>query len=659
MHRRLPLILFVLTAGLVSGVAVSSADAGPAQFNPDPVAFGGQQVNTTSTVQTVTITNSGTTDMTVDGAGLTKDPSSANPGDFSLTNDTCPGATLTAGGGTSCSADVTFTPSSVGGESMQLDIATDAPSSPYAVQVTGNGTPAPVATLSAPGSVDVGNQKVGTSSSTSVHVTNSGNATLSITTISASDTTTGAGFGTAASVPSACVGMAPGDACDIPVSFAPTIAGALTGVLSISSNDPLSPTAVSLTGTGTVPQASVDASVSFATPRNVPQTKAVTLTNTGNAELDVDHATLNGDATFTNPGTGNCGNAHLQPGDSCSAQVTFLPTTAGTSNATVTFTDDDGSVTGSTQVVALQGNALLPNIQATPASVSFPDVALGRVTDVTHVMITNSGAADLTVSSLHLGGSAPGAFLLGKQTCIGPTIAPGGTCRVNLRFAPSKLGGRLATLVVANDAGPDLSVGLGGNGVAPADGSNLRSATSCEAVRLTWRPPDATGFSSMVLVRNARRYPRNPGDGVRVRHRTGVANDTAPRQFHTYRYALFAMYRSYNHARTFGSPGLRIKVHLGRICRPRDGGVISDLTPKVDWTKYAGTTSYAFILQRGSSTLLVRYPRKSFYQFARRWTYRHSQRSLAKGGTYHFYLYAYTRRHRNGLIIGHTTWTER
>ena len=33
--------------------------------------------------------------------------------------------------------------------------------------------------------------------------------------------------------------------------------------------------------------------------------------------------------------------------------------------------------------------------------------------------------------------------------------------------------------------------------------------------------------------------------------------------------------------------------------------------------------------------------------------------SLARGATYHFYLYAYTRTHRNGVIIGHTTWTER
>jgi hypothetical protein len=511
-----------------------------------------------------------------------------------------------------------------------------------------------------PTSVSFGGQKVGTTSSDStVHVTNAGDGDLVLDAVSASDTTVGSTGEFAVGSNGCGTDPVPAGGCDITVSFSPASAGPKTGVLSISSNDSASPAAVSLTGDGTVPQASVDASVSFATPRNVPQTKAVTLTNTGNAELDVAHATLAGDATFTNPGTGNCGAAQLPPGGSCSAQITFLPTTAGTSNATVTFTDDDGSVAGSTQVVDLQGNAQLPNIQATPSSVSFPDVALGRITDATHVIVENTGDADLTVSGLHLDGAAPKSFVLGKETCTGAAIAPSGTCTLNVRFAPRRLGGRLATLVVENDAGPNLSVGLGGNGVAPADASHLRAATSCESVLLTWRPPDAAGFRNMVLVRNASRYPRNPEDGVKVKHRTGRAIDRAPRQFHTYRYALFAMYRSYDHSRSYRSPGLRAKVHLGRICQPRDGGLIRDLTPKVDWTRYTGTTSYAFILQRGSSTLLVRYPRKSFYQFQRTWTYRHSRHSLVRGGTYHFYLYAYTHRHRNGVIIGHTTWTER
>jgi len=507
-----------------------------------------------------------------------------------------------------------------------------------------------------PTSVSFGDQKVGTTSSDStVHITNTGDADLVVATVSASDTTVGS-TGEFAVSSNGCGTVPPAGGCDITVTFSPASAGAKTGVLSISSN--AGAAVVSLTGNGAVPQASVDASVSFATPRNVPQTKAVTLTNTGNAVMNLTSPQLTGDATFTDSGTGNCG-AQIQPGGSCSAQITFLPTTAGTSNATVTFTDDSGSVAGSTQVVNLQGNALLPNIQANPTLVSFPGVALGRITNVRHVVITNSGNAGLTVSRLHLAGAAPRNFVLGKQTCTGPAIAPGGTCTVNVRFAPRKLGGRLATLVVANDAGPDLSVGLGGNGVAPADASHLRPATSCESVRLTWRAPDAAGFRNMVLVRNSKRYPRNPDDGVSVKHRAGLVNDKAPRQFHTYRYALFAIYRSYNHTHGYTSPGLRVKVHLGRICRPSDGGVIRDLTPKVDWTSYAGARSYAFILQRGSSTLLVRYPRRSLYQFPRSWTYHHARHSLARRATYHFYLYAYTRKHRNGVIIGHTTWTER
>ena len=61
----------------------------------------------------------------------------------------------------------------------ELDIATDAQSQPYAVQVTGNGTPAPVPTLELhPAACDSRQSvKVGTSTSnTTVHVTNSGGA---------------------------------------------------------------------------------------------------------------------------------------------------------------------------------------------------------------------------------------------------------------------------------------------------------------------------------------------------------------------------------------------------------------------------------------------------------------------------------------------------
>ena len=179
----------------------------------------------------------------------------------------------------------------------------------------------------APGSVDLGNVKVGTTSSgTTVQVTNTGNQPLSVTGASAPRTPRRV-LGSRCVATVALTPSRPGDSCTITVSVSPTVTGALTGVLSISSNDPASPTAVSLTATGTVPQASVDASVGFATPRNVPQTLPVTLTNTGNAELDVAHVSLDRRRDIHERRTGNCGGCTLHPGESCSAQIKFLPTT--------------------------------------------------------------------------------------------------------------------------------------------------------------------------------------------------------------------------------------------------------------------------------------------------------------------------------------------
>src|SRR6476646_222483 len=152
-----------------------------------------------------------------------------------------------------------------------------------------------------PTSVSFVDQKVGTTSSDStVHITNTGDADLVLATVSASDTTVGS-TGEFAVSGNGCGTVPPLGGCDITVTFSPASAGAKTGVLSISSN--AGATVVSLTGNGAVPQVSVDASVSFAPPRNGPQTKAVTLTNPGNAGMNLTSPQLTGDATFTDSGT--------------------------------------------------------------------------------------------------------------------------------------------------------------------------------------------------------------------------------------------------------------------------------------------------------------------------------------------------------------------
>jgi ASPM-SPD-2-Hydin domain-containing protein/centrosomal CEP192-like protein len=646
--------VFLLAVAFVSSVAVSSAAAGPVVFDPSPVTFGGQGVGTTSSPITVTLSNSGDSDVNVSGNGVsTTDPA------FAIQSDNCSGATLNPAGGAnpSCTVSVTFTPGQAQGYSAQLQVTSDAPTSPDLVSLTGTGTAAPAPALSAPASVDAGDQKVGTSSSnTTVHVQNTGNADLNVGTPSVSNTVSGSGFDIASNGCGAAV--APGNGCTITISFAPTSAGSKGAVLTIPSDDPASPAAVTLTGNGTMPQASVNGPISFATPRGVAQTQGVTLTNTGDAVLDVQGLRLIGGDSFTAIHTGDCGNAVLQPGGSCTAQVQYLPTTTGAETATLRFTDDSGSVAGSTQDVLLQGTVLVPGIQANPSTASFGHLVVGRISDGLKVTVKNTGQAKLTITRVNIGGVNYKSFVLRKNTCMGTGVAPGASCTVHVRFAPRKTGGKIGALVLESDARPKLQVPLSGSGNAPADATRLHTATSCGDVRLTWHVPDAAGFSRMVLVRNSHHTPRNAGDGAIVDHRASSALDKRPRQFHSYHYALFAAYRSYDRSRTYMSPGIDARVHLGRVCKPRDGGAISDLTPEADWTGYRGATSYAFILQHNGDTVLVHYTHRTSYQFRRSWVY-HGTHSFQRGRSYILYLYAYTRTRPNGRLIGHSAFSER
>jgi hypothetical protein len=55
----------------------------------------------------------------------------------------------------------------------------------------------------------------------------------------------------------------------------------------------------------------------------------------------------------------------------------------------------------------------------------------------------------------------------------------------------------------------------------------------------------------------------------------------------------------------------------------------------------------------------VHYVARSDFQIPSSWTYQRQRRQLARGGSYTFYLYAYTLRRPNGLAIGHSTWLEK
>jgi hypothetical protein len=95
--------------------------------SPSSLTFPSQALNTTSSAQTVTVNNTGSTAVSVSQIAAT--------GDFAETT-TC-GASIAAGA--SCTVSVTFTPTAAGNQTGSLTIASSAPNSPNTVSLTGTG----------------------------------------------------------------------------------------------------------------------------------------------------------------------------------------------------------------------------------------------------------------------------------------------------------------------------------------------------------------------------------------------------------------------------------------------------------------------------------------------------------------------------------------
>jgi len=227
--------------------------------------FGQQAVGTTSQPKPVTVTNSGTTSLTVDAV--------AASGDFAADASACTAQPVAAG--QACVINVTFSPTATGNRSGALTISSNAASSPDTVALTGTGV-APVIGVT-PGSLAFGTVPIGTvSSAQNVTVTNSGTSGLHVTGATASGP-----FAVSADGCSGGGAVAPGDSCQIGVQFAPAGTGPASGTLTISSDGGTA--AVALSGSGS-PSADLNVSIGAApnpVHRNKNLTYKITVHNAG------------------------------------------------------------------------------------------------------------------------------------------------------------------------------------------------------------------------------------------------------------------------------------------------------------------------------------------------------------------------------------------
>jgi hypothetical protein len=229
-----------------TGTAVPAPVAG---LTPATVPFGSLTAGTTSAPMSLMLSNTGNATLNITGIAI----AGANPADFAVaTGANACGTTLAAGA--NCSIYVTFTPAAASSFAATLQVTDNAAGSPQASALTGTGVapPAPAATF-APNPVAFASETIGaTSAATTVTLTNSGNATLTITGISIAGTNP-TDFATTTGSNACGSSVAAGASCNIYVTFTPAGAASYSATLSVADNAAASPQTVALTGSGLNP----------------------------------------------------------------------------------------------------------------------------------------------------------------------------------------------------------------------------------------------------------------------------------------------------------------------------------------------------------------------------------------------------------------------
>jgi sugar lactone lactonase YvrE len=420
------------------------------------LVFGSQEVGTSSPSQAVTLTNTGSLTLVVSNILL----GGANPDSFVFEN-TC-GSTLAAGA--TCVIHGHFAPTAAGPLTAVIYIDDTTTSGQQTITLSGTGYNPPAVTLSST-SLSFGGQEIETeSASKQVTLTNTGGATLGISTISV----TGANAPSFVFTHNCPTTLAIGDSCTIHGHFAPTAVGPQTAAVTITDNA-TNPTGsiqfITLTGTGDSPPAvSLSAtSLSFGTQQVETESASqdVTLTNTGGTALSLQSIAVTGAGASSFVIAHDCPTS-LAAGASCIIHGHFTPTTATTFAATVTITDN---AAGSPQTIGLSGTGTSEptTVSLSATSLAFPNQSVGTSSASQSVTLTNTSVSALDIASIVVTGPNASSFIFGNN--CGNTLAAGASCTIHGHFAPTIPGSLSASVTITDSAsGSPQTIALSGTG---------------------------------------------------------------------------------------------------------------------------------------------------------------------------------------------------
>lgn len=406
------------------------------------LSFGEQRVGTTATKR-ITVTNTGARPLEVS-------PPTLNEG---LPFTVSPNSGFTLAKNQSQEIEVRFSPNTQADFYRTLSFETNDPLMPSAnIPISGKGVK-PTLKLE-PRSLYFGPQRVGvTSPPQRVTVRNSGTGTLHVSAPSLSPP-----FKV---LPSAPFNIPEGDSVDLSVTFTPTETGDAQSTLTLTTNDPDTPSNVSLSGIGVKPRLVLTPSLLAFGPHGVGSistSQLVTVTNQGEGPVLVSNSSITPGKPFSvepiQPVT-------LGQGDTTQLRVTFHPTEKQEESATLSLITDEE--TPSANEVALTGSGVT-YWELTPRNLEFENVEKGKEKTLT-VTLSNTTGAPVTIAPIL---EQPEPFFI-ENLDSGFEIPANSSISVNVTFRPTTTQTYTKVISFTSDAAnSNLSLTLSGKGALPA-----------------------------------------------------------------------------------------------------------------------------------------------------------------------------------------------
>ena len=410
-------------------------------LTPASESFGNIEVGTISPALTITVANSSLAAIPISSISVSAP--------FVLSGNGCGATSLAAN--SDCPLQVEFAPTAAGTFTGLLTLSDGAGT--QTVQLNGTAAPPPTDILNPLALTFAATPEGQLSAMQSVTITNSGGVPLTAIAISIS--------GEFLETNNCGTQLAAAAVCTISVAFAPTQSGSLSGTLTVS--DALRTQTVSVGGTGVAaPVFSVTPlSLTFTNTQpgvaSAPQT--LTISNAGASPMaNIGFAISGSAASSYSVSSTTCG-ALLNSGSSCTAQIVFTPSGAGSIAATLVVSSSTSGVVAAS--VPLNGSAQpAGGLTANPTLLTFAVVGVGQSSTAQSVTVTNSSSS--AIGSVTLAVSGP--FTIAQNNCTG-SLAAGANCTVSVAFAPSTAGSATGSLTVSSTAvTTPASVALSGIG---------------------------------------------------------------------------------------------------------------------------------------------------------------------------------------------------